>query len=61
MTGCAACPVEAVAALTWTGLAWMFFICQRHDVLPSNITFQDNLLHALLSVDWLSVDWLSVE
>jgi len=31
--------------------AGVFFICERHDVLPSNITFQDNLLHALLSVD----------
>ncbi len=28
-----------------------FFICERHDVLTSNITFQDNLLHALLRVD----------
>lgn len=29
----------------------VFFICERHDVLTSNITFQDNLLHVLLSVD----------
>jgi len=31
--------------------ASVFFICERHDVLTSNITFQDNLLHVLLSVD----------
>ena len=29
----------------------VLFICERHDVLTSNITFQDNLLHVLLSVD----------
>ncbi len=29
----------------------VFFICERHDVLTSNITFQDNLLQVLLSVD----------
>jgi pimeloyl-ACP methyl ester carboxylesterase len=29
----------------------VFFICERHDVLTSNITIQDNLLHVLLSVD----------
>jgi hypothetical protein len=27
------------------------FLCERHDTLTSNVTFQDNLLHALLSRD----------
>lgn len=29
----------------------VFFICERHDVLTGNVTFQDNLLHVLLSLD----------
>ena len=29
----------------------VFFFCERHEVLTGNITFQDNLLHALLRVD----------
>lgn len=28
-----------------------FFLCERHDLLSSNITFQNNLLNALLQVD----------
>jgi pimeloyl-ACP methyl ester carboxylesterase len=32
-------------------LDYSFFICERHDRLTGNATFQDNLLHALLSVD----------
>lgn len=28
-----------------------FFICEQHELLTSNITFQDNLLHALLRID----------
>lgn len=31
--------------------ASVFFICERHELLTANITFQDNLLQALLSVD----------
>jgi hypothetical protein len=31
--------------------ASVFFICARHELLTANITFQDNLLQALLSVD----------
>ncbi len=30
---------------------YAFFLCERHDRLTSNASFQDNLLHALLSVD----------
>ncbi len=30
-------------------LDYAFFICESHDQLTGNITFQDNLLHALLS------------
>lgn len=29
----------------------VFFFCESHDVLTGNLTFQDNLLHALLRVD----------
>ena len=28
-----------------------FFFCEDHETLTGNITFQDNLLHTLLSVD----------
>lgn len=31
--------------------AGVYFLCERHDQLTGNITFQDNLLHTLLSVD----------
>lgn len=30
---------------------YAFFLCERHDRLTGNLSFQDNLLHALLSVD----------
>jgi pimeloyl-ACP methyl ester carboxylesterase len=30
---------------------YAFFLCERHDRLTGNPSFQDNLLHALLSVD----------
>lgn len=33
------------------GISSVFFICERHDVLTGNVTFQDNLLHVLLSLD----------
>lgn len=32
-------------------LRYSFFLCERHDRLTGNPSFQDNLLHALLSVD----------
>lgn len=32
-------------------LDYSFFLCERHDKLTGNISFQDNLLHALLSRD----------
>lgn len=32
-------------------LDYSFFLCERHDALTGNVSFQDNLLHALLSVD----------
>ena len=32
-------------------LDYAFFLCERHDRLTGNPSFQDNLLHALLSVD----------
>jgi pimeloyl-ACP methyl ester carboxylesterase len=32
-------------------LDYSFFLCERHDRLTGNVSFQDNLLHALLSVD----------
>lgn len=32
-------------------LGYSMFICERHDKLTSNSTFQNNLLHALLSQD----------
>lgn len=32
-------------------LDYSFFLCQRHDTLTTNPSFQDNLLHALLSAD----------
>lgn len=32
-------------------LRYAFFLCERHDRLTGNPSFQDNLLHALLSVD----------
>jgi pimeloyl-ACP methyl ester carboxylesterase len=32
-------------------LDYSLFLCERHDALTGNITFQDNLLHALLSQD----------
>jgi pimeloyl-ACP methyl ester carboxylesterase len=33
-------------------LDYAFFLCEAHDRLTGNIHFQDNLLHALLSVDY---------
>ncbi len=30
-------------------LDYAFFLCEPHDTLPGNISFQDNLLHVLLS------------
>ncbi|MEK6806754.1 MAG: hypothetical protein AABY95_08915 [Pseudomonadota bacterium] len=33
-------------------VAGAFFLCERHERLTGNISFQDNLLHALLSRDW---------
>lgn len=33
-------------------LAGAFFLCERHEKLTGNVSFQDNLLHALLSKDW---------
>jgi len=32
-------------------LRYSFFLCESHDRLTGNITFQDNLLNALLSAD----------
>ncbi len=32
-------------------LDYSFFLCEPHDTLTSNLSFQDNLLHALLSTD----------
>ncbi len=32
-------------------LYYSFFLCERHDQLTGNISFQDNLLHALLNRD----------
>lgn len=32
-------------------IAYPQFLCEEHDMLTGNITFQDNLLHALLSLD----------
>jgi pimeloyl-ACP methyl ester carboxylesterase len=32
-------------------LDYAFFLCERHNRLTGNVHFQDNLLHALLSVD----------
>jgi hypothetical protein len=32
-------------------LDYALFLCERHDRLTGNVSFQDNLLHALLSVD----------
>lgn len=33
-------------------LAGAFFLCVEHGAMTGNLTFQDNLLHALLSRDW---------
>ena len=33
---------------------YAFFLCEKHDQLTANINFQDNLLHALLSIDDLA-------
>ncbi len=33
-------------------VAGAFFLCERHEKLTGNVSFQDNLLHALLSRDW---------
>lgn len=33
-------------------LAGAFFLCAEHSALTGNLSFQDNLLHALLSRDW---------
>jgi hypothetical protein len=30
-------------------LDYPLFLCERHDQMTGNVTFQDNLLHALLS------------
>ena len=32
-------------------LDYPLFLCERHDQMTGNITFQDNLLHALLNPD----------
>ena len=32
-------------------LKFAFFLCEKHDALTGNLSFQDNLLHALLSID----------
>lgn len=32
-------------------LNYSFFLCEHHDQLTGNISFQDNLLHALLNRD----------
>ncbi len=32
-------------------LAYSIFLCEPHETLTANVTFQDNLLHALLSAD----------
>jgi len=32
-------------------LDYPLFLCEKHDALTGNETFQDNLLHALLSLD----------
>jgi hypothetical protein len=32
-------------------VAYWFFLCERHDRLTSNVSFQDNLLNVLLSRD----------
>lgn len=33
-------------------IAGAFFLCAEHGMLTGNLSFQDNLLHALLSQDW---------
>lgn len=33
-------------------IAGAFFLCAEHGMLTGNLSFQDNLLHALLSRDW---------
>jgi hypothetical protein len=33
-------------------IAGAFFLCAEHGKLTGNLSFQDNLLHALLSTDW---------
>lgn len=33
-------------------IAGAFFLCAEHGMLTGNLSFQDNLLHALLSHDW---------
>lgn len=35
-------------------MQYAFFLCEAHDALTTNINFQDNLLHALLSADALA-------
>jgi pimeloyl-ACP methyl ester carboxylesterase len=37
----------------WSSLQYdyVFFLCEKHPRLTGNVSFQDNLLHALLSVD----------
>jgi hypothetical protein len=32
-------------------LDYPLFLCEKHDALTGNETFQDNLLHALLSLE----------
>ena len=32
-------------------VAYWFFLCEQHDRLTSNVSFQDNLLNVLLSRD----------
>jgi hypothetical protein len=32
-------------------LDYPMFLCEKHDALTGNVNFQDNLLHALLSLD----------
>ncbi len=30
---------------------YAFFLCEKHNALTGNISFQDNLLHSLLDAD----------
>lgn len=43
-----------VARHRWSNInvGQVMFLCEKHDQLTGNVSFQDNLLHALLSVDF---------